>query len=115
MIPKSMHIQDCSKDSVEVACGGSANVSQGMYKGRLVAVKAVRVHASDIDTVLSVSVLLALLHWSGERATEVLPRGSRLETPSASKRHTTAWGDGERTPVCDGFRVDGKWKRQRIH
>jgi hypothetical protein len=66
VIPKSMHIPDCSKDSVEVECGGFADVSQSTYKGRRVAVKVVRVYVtSDLDVILSVSLLLALLHLSG--------------------------------------------------
>ncbi|KAF9643694.1 kinase-like protein [Thelephora ganbajun] len=49
-----MHIPDCSEDSVEVECGGSANVSQSTYKGHRVAVKIFRVYiTSDIDVILS--------------------------------------------------------------
>ena len=52
-----MHIPDCSMGSVEVECGGYANVSQGTYKGRRVAIKVVRVYiTSDLDIILSVSV-----------------------------------------------------------
>ena len=54
MIPTSMHVPDCTKDSVEVAYGGSASVLQSTYKGRCVAVKIFRVH-NDLNTVLSVS------------------------------------------------------------
>ena len=57
VVPKSMHIPDCSKDAVEVECGGFANVSQGTYEGRQVAVKVVRVYiTSDLDVILSVSL-----------------------------------------------------------
>ena len=57
VIPKSMHIPDCSKDSVEVECGGHANVSRATYGGRRVAIKVVRVYTtSDLDVILSVSV-----------------------------------------------------------
>ena len=57
-----MHIPDCSKDSVEVECGGYANVSQGIYRGRQVAVKVARVYiTSDLDLILSVSLSLAPL------------------------------------------------------
>ena len=56
VIPKSMHIPDCSKDSVEVESGGFADVSQGTYEGRQVAIKVVRVYAtSDLDVIRSVS------------------------------------------------------------
>ena len=53
-----MHIPDCSEGSVEVECGGFANVSQSTYKGRRVAVKVVRVYlTSDLNLILGVSVL----------------------------------------------------------
>ena len=52
-----MHIPDCSEGSVEVESGGFANVSRSTYKG-LVAVKVVRVYiTSDLDVILSVSLL----------------------------------------------------------
>jgi hypothetical protein len=68
VIPKSMHIPDCSRDSVEVERGGFANISQGKYQGRRVAIKVVRVYiTSDLDVILSVSLLLlpALPHLRG--------------------------------------------------
>ena len=61
-----MHIPDCSKDSVEVECGGYANVSRSTYEGRRVAIKVVRVYiTSDLDIILSVSIPLAPLHPPG--------------------------------------------------
>ena len=58
MIPKSMHIPDCSEGSVEVERGGFADVSQSTYQGRQVAIKVVRVYiTSDLDVILSVSLL----------------------------------------------------------
>jgi hypothetical protein len=60
VIPKSMHIPDCSEGSVEVECGGYADVSQSTYEGRRVAVKVVRLYmTSDLDGILSVSLLPA--------------------------------------------------------
>jgi serine/threonine protein kinase len=57
VIPKSMHIPDCSEDSVEIEGGGFANVSRGTYQGRPVAIKVVRVYiTSDMDDILSVSL-----------------------------------------------------------
>jgi hypothetical protein len=57
-----MHIPDCSKDSVEVEQGGFADVSQGMYQGRRVAIKVVRVYVtSDLEVILSVSLRSASL------------------------------------------------------
>jgi hypothetical protein len=63
-----MHIPDCSKGSVEVERGGFADVSQGTYQGRLVAIKVVRVYiTSDLDAILSVSlILLAPQHLCGQ-------------------------------------------------
>lgn len=57
IIPMSMHIPDCLKDSVEVDYGGQANVSKGVYEGRQVAVKAVRIYVtSDMSVIQSVSI-----------------------------------------------------------
>ena len=59
VIPKSMHIPDCSKGAVEVERGGFANISQGTHKGRRVAIKVVRVCLiDDPDVILSVSLQL---------------------------------------------------------
>jgi len=58
VIPTPMHIPDCSEGSVEVESGGFADVSQGTYEGRKVAIKVVRLYiTSDLDTIRSVSVL----------------------------------------------------------
>jgi len=66
VIPKSMHIPDCSEDSVEVECGGFADVSQGTHEGRRVAIKAVRAYVtSDLDLIRSVSVLSMPLYPPG--------------------------------------------------
>jgi hypothetical protein len=63
VIPKSMRVPDCSKGSVEVERGGFSAVSQGTYKGRRVAIKVVRVCInSDLDVILSVSLLPVLSH-----------------------------------------------------
>lgn len=65
VIPKSMHIPDCSEGSVEIEFGGFANVSLSTYNGRRVAVKLVRVYVtSDLDLILSVSLLPAPLRLS---------------------------------------------------
>ena len=49
-----------------------------------------------------------------EYFTEILPGGGSLETPQASEHFTTDWGDSEPAAVRDDFRLDGKWKHQRI-
>ena len=89
-----MHIPDCSEGSVEVECGGFANVSQSMYEGRRVAVKAVRVYVtSDLNVILSVSLLPVPLHMSERTMTEILSGGCCLETPPASKYLAAPWSD----------------------
>ena len=53
-----MHIPDYSEDTVEVECGGFADVSQGMYEGRRIAIRVVCVYiTSDLDVIRSVSIL----------------------------------------------------------
>ena len=60
-----MHIPDCSGDSVEVESGGFADVSQGTYEGRQVAIKVLRAYVtSDLDLIPSVSVLPTPLYSS---------------------------------------------------
>ena len=57
VIPTSMHIPDCSEGSMEAESGGFADVSQGTYEGRQVAIKVVRVYVtSDLDAIRSVRV-----------------------------------------------------------
>jgi len=66
VIPRSMHIPDCLEGSVEVECGGFANISRGTYEGRRIAIKVVRVYvSSDLDTIRSVSVLPIPLYPPG--------------------------------------------------
>jgi len=109
-----MHVPDCSEGSVEIECGGFANVSQSMYQGRRVALKVVRVYiTSDLEVILSVSIAYLHCHTrSNEWIAEILSRGRRLETPLASQHLAAPWSDSERTPVRSGFRMDGKWKYQ---
>ena len=65
MIPKSMHIPDCSEGAVEVARGGFSNISQGTYQGHRVAIKVVHVSiTSDLNVILSVSPILPALSHS---------------------------------------------------
>jgi len=66
VIPTSMQIPDCSEDSVEVECGGFADVSQGTYEGRRIAIKVVRAYVtSDLGLIRSVSVSPAPLYQPG--------------------------------------------------
>jgi len=91
-----MRIPDCSEDSVEVECGGFANVSQGAYEGRQVAIKVVRVYiTSDLDVIRSVSFPPPSYHYArlDQWIIEVLQRGGRLETPPSSQYLTAAWRD----------------------
>jgi len=61
-----MHIPDCSEGSTEVTSGGYADVSQGIYEERRVAIKVVRIYVtSDLDVILSVSLLPVLLYLYG--------------------------------------------------
>jgi len=66
VIPKSIHIPDCLQDSVEVEWGGFADVSQGTYEGRRVAIKVGRAYVtSDLDLIRSVSVSMVPLYPPG--------------------------------------------------
>jgi len=66
IIPTSMHIPDCSEDSVEVESGGFADVSRGTYNGRQIAIKVVRAYVtSDLYLIRSVSALPTPLYPPG--------------------------------------------------
>jgi len=94
VIPTPMHIPDRLGDSVEVECGGFADVSQGMHEGRRVAIKVVRAYiTSDLDVIRSVSVPPTLLYPPDKLVAEILPRRGRLEAPPAPQYLTAAWGD----------------------
>jgi len=61
-----MQIPDCLEDSVEAESGGFADVSQGTFEGRQVAIKVVRAYVtSDLDLIRSVSNLPTPLSPSG--------------------------------------------------
>ena len=57
-LPKSMHIADCLNEFSEIRSqGGNADVWEGIHKERRVAVKVLRMYATnDPDVILSVSV-----------------------------------------------------------
>jgi len=96
VIPKSMHIPDCSENSVEVESGGFADMSQGTHEGHWVAIKVVRAYiTSDLDLIRSVSALPYHYTHLSKLVAEILPRGGGLEAPPAPQHLTTAWGDIE--------------------
>lgn len=70
LLPNSMHIPDCLDESSEVRSqGGNADVWESIYKGQRVAVKVLRVYATnDLDIVLSV----------GDPSVHVSPRPERV-------------------------------------
>ncbi|KAF9649119.1 hypothetical protein BDM02DRAFT_3186537 [Thelephora ganbajun] len=73
VIPKSMHIPDCSEGSVEVECGGSANVLQSTYKGHRVAIKVIHsVYASNLDVIRS-RFCREVVAWRHLRHPNILP------------------------------------------
>ena len=111
-----MLIPDCSEGAVKVESGGFADVSQGTYEGRRVAIKVVRVYVtSDLNVIRSVSVSLHHHASLDKRVAEILPGGGRLEEPPASQYPTVAWSDIKRTEVYSCLRVDGQRKHQRVH
>jgi hypothetical protein len=91
-----MHIPDCSKGAMEAGRGGFADVLQGAYQGRRVAIKIVRVCLmDDLDVILSVSLRPASSHRVDERVAGILPRGSYVETPPTFECPTAAWSDNK--------------------
>jgi len=111
LLPKSMHIPDCSNKSSEVECyGGNADVSTSVYKGQKVAVKVLRVYTSDnFDMILSVSVQsVHVTPGLNETFTEILPGGGDMEAPQTSKHPPTPRCDLRRISICYGLGVDGE-------
>jgi len=78
---------------VKVASGGFADVSQGTYQGRRVAIKVVRMYVSDLDAIRSVSALLHCYTTLDKPVAGILPGGGRLEAPPPSQYLTTTWSD----------------------
>ena len=108
VIPKSMHIPDCSKGSVGVEWGGYANVSQSTCEGRQVAVKVVRVYVtSDLNAILSVSPLsthTVALVW-----TNVLQRFCREGVAWKHLRHQNILPLLKVTVSENGFAMVSEW------
>jgi serine/threonine protein kinase len=72
VIPKSMHIPDCSTDATQVQyTGGFSNVSQSTYEGHRVAIKVLHVYSNNLNAVLSVSgptiYFVALAHMNSSQ------------------------------------------------
>ena len=88
-----MLIPDCSKDAVKVASGGFADVSQGIYQGRRVAIKVVRMYVSDLDAIRSVSISLHYYTRLDNLVAGILSGGGCLGAPPASQCTTTARSD----------------------
>jgi len=88
-----MLIPDCSEGAVKVASGGFADVSQGTYLGRRVAIKRVRMYVSDQDAIRSVSISLRYYTSLDKPVAGILSGGGRLEAPPASQYPTAAWSD----------------------
>ena len=56
VVPKSIHIPDCSTDGTQVRyTGGFSIVSEGSYEGHRVAIKVLQVYSNHLSTVLRVS------------------------------------------------------------
>ena len=123
-IPDSMRIENCqiapTGDTDEVYNGGFATVYQGVYRGREVAVKALRLYiTSDFQECSGVrnggsqisngrSVLIT-------RSLGVSQGGHRLETPTTPAHFTIHRPDPKLLPTRDGIRMDGSWEHQRVH
>ncbi|KAF9643698.1 kinase-like protein [Thelephora ganbajun] len=74
VIPKSMHIPDCSDDTTEVEyIGGFGNVSQSTYEGHRVAVKVIHgVYVDNLDTIRS-RFCREVVAWKHFRHPNILP------------------------------------------
>lgn len=107
----SLHID---RTRLPEAGGGFADVYRGEYNGRLVAVKRLRLYASDdFDIFLSVCILFCAAHKEPAlnlSLAEVLPGSRHVETPAPSKHSTVVRCNvgPARLKLCVGLEVDGQ-------
>jgi len=111
-LPSSMVIPSIDDISVAPACGGGfADVFQGKYRGRQVAIKVMRVYVSgDRGLDRSVGVSFNALHGKPALTappTEVLQRGHRLEAPAAHECSAITRRDAGTKQVCICVGMDG--------
>ena len=90
------------------------------YCGQDVAVKVIRTYSNtNLQRVVGVSrsfTLFPRLNSNNQcHYVEILQGGCDMENPAASEYSTSDRGNHDRNPVCDGLRLDGKWKHQRIY
>ncbi|KAF9649109.1 kinase-like protein [Thelephora ganbajun] len=73
VIPKSMHIPDCSEDAMQVYAGGFGTVSRSTYEGHRVAVKAVQgLSPRNLDATRS-RFCREVVTWKHLRHPNILP------------------------------------------
>lgn len=107
----SLHID---RTRLPEAGGGFADVYQGEYDGRLVAVKHLQLYTSnDFDIFLSICILFCAAHKEPAlnlSLAEVLPGSHHMETPVPSKHSTIVCHDvgPARLKFCAGLKVDGQ-------
>ena len=114
LLPKSLQIPLCYNRLDEpLYHGGYADVWKGERQGRPVAVKVLRVYSTDdFDKITKVCSHIPLKPCADQLVlaiAEVLQGGCDLDDSSSSKRTTTVRCDNGRTPLYNGFGVDGKW------
>jgi len=97
--------------------GGFTDVWRSQYRGREVAVKAVRVHLNDdVEKIRKAGYpqLVAFINELTAVRTEVLQGGRSVEDSSSSERVASVRRDDDRGSVRDGVRVDGEWEHKRV-
>jgi len=101
--------------------GGYADVWMGEHRGCKVAVKVLRVYStSDFNKIISVShrprLGKSFYRRSDDRCdrTDVLQGSCNMEGPLPSKCTSAVGSDDGGEALCNGLRMDGQWKRQRV-
>jgi hypothetical protein len=120
LLPRTLKIPICyDRTGVASYRGGFADVWKGMHCGRAVAVKVVRTYSNDdLQKIIGVSYWprpnLSARPRTETALVEVLQGSRDVENAPASECPIADRSDHVRDSVCDGIRLDGQWKHQRL-
>ena len=119
LLPRTLKIPACyDRTGTALYRGGFTDVWKGKHCGRDVAVKVIRTYSDDdLQRVIGVrcwSCSLPTCLRADTTTVAILQGGCDVENPPTSKHPVADRGDDVRDSVCDGIRLDGRRKHQRL-